>query len=96
MGMVFEEPAEDAEGVTEDKKEIDNLIRYGRPYEKLAQKNQRVEGHSHGALQRWICLDVLRNEGAMTIIVSDERFPELGFGEVAISEIAESSNVRFP
>lgn len=94
--MVFEEPAEDAEGVADNKKEIDDLIRYGRHYETLAQKNQRGEGHSHGALQRRIGLDVFRYEGAMAIIVSDERFPERAFGEVVVSEIAESSNVRFP
>jgi len=94
--MVFEEPAEDAEGVAENKKEIDDLIHQGGPYQKLTQKNQGGKRHSHGGLQRWIGLDVLRYRGAISIVVSDERFSELVFGKVMISEIAESSNVRFP
>ena len=94
--MVFEEPAENAEGVAENKKEIDDLIGQGGPYQKLTQKNQGGEGHSHGGLQRWIGLDVLRYRGAISIVVSYERLPELVFGKVMISEIAESSNVRFP
>jgi len=94
--MVFEEPAEDAKGVAKHKEEIDDLIGQGGPYQKLAQKNQRGEGHSHGGLQRWIGLDVLRYKGAALIIVSDEGFPDLAFGEVMLSEIPESSNARFP
>ena len=94
--MVFEEPAEDAQGVAKHKKEIDDLIGQGGHYQQLTQKNQRSEGHSHGGLQRWIGLDVLRYKGTISIIVFDERSPELGFGKVMVSEIAESSDVRFP
>ncbi len=94
--MVFEEPAENAEGVAENKKEIDDLIGQGGPYQKLTQQDQGGEGNSCGGFQGGIGLDVLRYRGAILIVVSDERFPELVFGKVMISEIAESSNVRFP
>ena len=57
--MFFNEPAEDAEGVAEHKKEIDDFIGKGGHYEKFAQKDQWGDGGPHGGLHRWVGRNVL-------------------------------------
>ena len=50
--MFFNEPTEDAEGVAEHKKKVDDLIGQSGHYEKFAQEDQRGNGSAHGGLQR--------------------------------------------
>jgi len=49
--MFFNEPAEDAEGVAEHKKEVDDLVGHGGREEIFAENHQRGNGSAHGGLQ---------------------------------------------
>ncbi len=82
--MFFNEPAKDAEGVAEYKKEVDDLIGQCGYYEKFTQEDHGGDGGPHSCLHRWIGRDVL-GYGAISI---GEGFLEMVFFRGRDSEVA--------
>ena len=61
--MFLNQPTEDAEGVAEHKKEVDDLVGHGGHDEEFTEKDQRGSGSTHGGLQQWGRRDVLNHGG---------------------------------
>lgn len=77
--MLLGEPAEDAEGVADHEKQVDDLVGQGARHEKLAQEYQRSNGGPHGGLQRWIGREILNSGWEMSPIGITGR-PEFPWG----------------
>ena len=93
--MFLNQPTEDAEGVAEHKKEVDDLVGHGGHDEEFTEKDQRGNGSAHGGLQRWGRRDVVDLGGGVSAGGGfSETFSRKGRGPKI--ERPRPSSMRFP